>query len=205
MRVADRFNPYHLLQNLAPVFLQVVFSDSTLWPSDYHSTSVSLAHILASNRYELHCFVLLDMLCSMLYGLPQLIEYDTSVPAFSTNKPSFHVFPAELQIILVRINARCFQEPVADGRNDIEQSLLRWQPPLPTTAGEDSWKRIVELAVHESWRQTLLIYFYMVSALFFLKQSTRGRDECLTSLCRQSVASALATLEYNHLYYRCFR
>ncbi|KAF8606270.1 hypothetical protein BDV93DRAFT_521101 [Ceratobasidium sp. AG-I] len=161
VRVANRFNLHQLLQNLAPVFLQVVFSDSTLWPSDYYSTSVSLAHILASNRYELHCLALLDMLCSMTCGLPQVIEYDTSVPVFSTNKHSLDVFPAELQILLVEINTRCFQKSVANDWNGIEQRLLSWQPPLPAAADGDSWKTIVELAVYESWRQTLLIYLYM--------------------------------------------
>ncbi|KAF8606300.1 hypothetical protein BDV93DRAFT_604790 [Ceratobasidium sp. AG-I] len=163
LRVVDRIDLYQLLQNLTPIFLQVVFSDSTLWPSEYHSTSVSLAHILASNRNELHCFILMDMLCSMIYGLPQLIEYDTSVPVFSTDKHSLHVIPAELQIILVEINIRCFQMSVAHDWNDIEQRLLSWQSPTPVTVDEDSWKTIAQLAVHESWRQTLLIYLYMAA------------------------------------------
>lgn len=171
LRVADRFDPYQSLQNLAPVFLQIVFSDPALWPSDYHSTSVSLAHILAANRYELDCFVLMDMLCSMACGLPQVIDYDTSVRAFVNNHTSLHDFPSELQIILAEINNLCFQTSVAHNWHDVELRLLSWQSPAPATTDEDSWKTIAQLAVHESWRQTLLIYLYMVSRDFIRNET----------------------------------
>lgn len=105
----------------------------------------------------------------MACGLPQVIDYDTSVPAFATNNHTLHGFPAELQIVLVDINIRCFQNSVAHDWMVIEQRLLAWRSPVPDAADEDSWKTIAQLAVHESWRQTLLIYLYMVSGLLSWK------------------------------------
>lgn len=103
----------------------------------------------------------------MACGLPQAIDYDTSLPKFMPNKPTFHSFPLELHIILIEINKRHFQTSAMHDWKDIERRLLTWQSPAPATPDGDSWKTIAQLTVHESWRQTLLIYLYMVSILVF--------------------------------------
>ncbi|KAG9086097.1 hypothetical protein FRC06_003272 [Ceratobasidium sp. 370] len=106
LRTANSINTYQLLQNQAPTFLQIVFSDSTLWSSTHHeSIKVSLAHVLASTRYEITHFALLDMMCSMAYGLPQVIDYDTSVPPLRLDVHPVewvHGCPVELQMAIDR-------------------------------------------------------------------------------------------------------
>ncbi|KAG9075042.1 hypothetical protein FRC06_010310, partial [Ceratobasidium sp. 370] len=156
---------YELLKSYAPTFLQIVFSDAALWPNS-HSTSVSLVHVLASMSYEISHFAMLDMMCSMAYGLPQVVDYDTSIPPFDPGvHPAelVHGCPLELQIILVDINTRSAWKqvgPILDW-HDIEQKLREWRPTVRSSAGEDSWKSVARLAVQESWRHLLLIYLYM--------------------------------------------
>jgi hypothetical protein len=165
---ADGINTYQLLRSAAPAFLETVFADSTLWPNPHNFTSVSLAHVLASNYYELGRFVFLDSLYSMAYALPQVIEYDTSIPPFKSDVQPIewvHGCPVEFQIALVDINARSNAQnrfgPEADWR-PIEHRIKSWQPIARTTSDDESWKSVALLAVQESWRHTLLIYLYMV-------------------------------------------
>ncbi|KAG9082201.1 hypothetical protein FS749_007037 [Ceratobasidium sp. UAMH 11750] len=162
---------YQLLRDTAPTFLQLVFAEPTLWPDPAHFSSLSLAHVLNSTNYELSRFTLLDALHSMAFGLPQVIEYDTSVPPLHRGVwPSewVHGCPIDLQFALVEINKRCNTRirvaPEPDWR-PIEHRIKYWRPfaqPLPCN---DSWKTIATLAVQESWRHTLLIYLYMLSQL----------------------------------------
>ncbi|KAG9118509.1 hypothetical protein FRC07_006940 [Ceratobasidium sp. 392] len=166
LRMTNSLNTYQLLQSQAQAFLQIVFSDPTFWPSVYYdSAGVSLAHVLASTRYEVTHFALLDMMCSMAYGLPQVIEYDTSAPPLEAHFHSVewvHGCPVELQMIIVKINSLCNWNqigPVPDWQS-VEQELLRWKPPI-SKLQEDSWKPVARLAVRESWRHALLIYLYM--------------------------------------------
>jgi hypothetical protein len=165
----DRINTYQLLRNTAPTFLQIVFTDSTLWPNRQDFTHVSLAHVLASTLYELGRFVLLDSVYSMAYALPQVIEYDTSIPPFQTEIQPVewvHGCPIELQFALVEINARCNAQNRVGPEPDwqpIERRIKSWQPMARTLPGNESWKAVALLAVQEGWRHTLLIYLYMVS------------------------------------------
>lgn len=147
---------------MAPIFLNIVASDSTLWPTQPDFGSVSLAHVLARGRYELNHFVLLDMLCAMAYGVPQVVNYDTSVPAIVTDEPSVHGFPAELQIALADINNHYAHGFIAYDWQSIEQRILAWKAPVYPMLDEDSWTLVAQLAIYESWRHTVLIYLYMV-------------------------------------------
>lgn len=153
---------------MAPTFLDVIASEPTLWPDQYSSVSVSLAHINASNRHELQHFALIDMLCAMTYGLPQILDYDTSTPAFAASEAPVHGFHADLQIALADINKRCAQGSVAHDWQSIELRVLDWRPPVCATADEDAWKTVAQLAVDESWRHTILIYLYMVGVFLFI-------------------------------------
>ncbi|KAF8606286.1 hypothetical protein BDV93DRAFT_542989 [Ceratobasidium sp. AG-I] len=159
-RVRSQFDTFQLLRSMAPVFLKIVALDSSLWPSQ-HKFSVSLAHVLASDRRELEHFVLLDMLYAMTHGLPQAIIYDTSVPAFTTQIVPFCGFPVELQIVLADINARCAQGYAAHDWRRLEKRIFAWEPPVCAAVDEDGWKISAQLAIHESWRHTMLIYLYM--------------------------------------------
>jgi hypothetical protein len=153
---------------MAPIFLQIVFAESALWPSLHNYTTISLTHILASTRYELGHFVMLDSLCSLTYGLPQVIEYDTSVPPSKVDIHPVewvHGCPTEFQIALFEINT-LFHQSQDKAKPDwrpIEYRIKSWQPAARTSPEDESWKTVARLAVQESWRHTMLIYLYMVS------------------------------------------
>ncbi|KAG8708929.1 hypothetical protein FRC08_018637 [Ceratobasidium sp. 394] len=166
LRTTSSLNTYQILRNQAPTFLQIAFSDSTLRPSTHYSSNVSLAHVLASTRYETTHFALLDMMCSMAYGLPSVIDYDTSVPSLGADFHPVewvHGCPVGLQMIIVKINSLCHWNqigPAPDWRC-IEQELRDWRPCVCKFPEEESWRVVARLAVRESWRHTLLIYLYM--------------------------------------------
>ncbi|KAG8699682.1 hypothetical protein FRC08_005161 [Ceratobasidium sp. 394] len=158
---------YQLLRDEVPTFLQLVFTDPTLWPDPTNFSSISLARVLASTNYELSRFILLDALHSMALGLPQVIEYDTSTPPLHLGIwPSewVHGCPIDLQFALVEINKRCNARirvaPEPDWR-PIEDRIKSWKPAVHALSGDDSWKTVATMVVQESWRHTLLIYLYM--------------------------------------------
>ncbi|QRV82611.1 Fungal specific transcription factor domain [Ceratobasidium sp. AG-Ba] len=160
-------NTYQLLRNAAPTFLQLAFSQPSLWPDSTNFTSVPLAGILDSSNYELSRFILLDALHSMAYGLPQVVEYDTSTPPIRRGGwPSewVHGCPLELQFALVEINNRCNAPirvlPEPDWR-PIEDRIKSWKPAGSVLHGDESWKTVAVLIIQESWRHALLVYLYM--------------------------------------------
>ncbi|KAG8766478.1 hypothetical protein FRC12_006862 [Ceratobasidium sp. 428] len=167
MMYNDGADAYQILHDTAPIFLQLVLADPLLWLDPTNLVSLSLGHVLNSQHYELSRFVLLDTLYSMAYGLPQVIEYDTSTPPFGSDPQPvewIHGLPVALKIILVELNKRC------SGRNrvapepdwqPIEHSIKSWAPITQFPPSKKSWKAAAMLAVHESWRHTLLIYLYM--------------------------------------------
>ncbi|KAG8777397.1 hypothetical protein FRC12_000387 [Ceratobasidium sp. 428] len=167
LRTTDSINTYQLLRNHASVFHQIVSSDPAFWSDTYcRPTRVSLAHVLALPRYEIAHFALLDMMCSMAYGLPQVIDYDTSTPPLETNfypVEWIHGCPVDFQIIIAKINSLCNWDqigPPPDWR-PLERELRDWQPDVFKVTEEESWKAVARLAVRESWRHALLIYMYM--------------------------------------------
>ncbi|KAG9087005.1 hypothetical protein FS749_003230 [Ceratobasidium sp. UAMH 11750] len=166
LRAANSMDPYQFLTTHAPTFLQIAFSNPTLWAPSRDSTSIPIAHIFASTQYELSHFVLPDLLCSLAYGLPQVVEYDTTVaPLKSDAHPTqwVHGCPLALKIMLADINKHVTQGhagPILDWRS-LEQQLWSWKPSVYTIPNEESWRVIARLAVQESWRHTLLIYLYM--------------------------------------------
>lgn len=159
-------SPYKYLQHISSTFLRVVFSDSSLWPDGYDHTSIPLARVLASPRCELGYFVFMDSLYSMAYGLPQLVEYNTTIPWRPGDPHGYgwsYGLPAELQITLVDINACRDNSPHTRDWREIEQSLVMWQAQINVQHEEwESWMAVAWLAVQESWRHTLLAYLYMV-------------------------------------------
>ncbi|KAG9126572.1 hypothetical protein FRC07_002945 [Ceratobasidium sp. 392] len=102
----------------------------------------------------------------MLYALPQVVDYDTTVQPFGVEVHPIEWFygcPAEFQMALVDINAH-FNRNRAGKNVDwqfMEQRLKSWKPAMPTPEEDQSWRAVTRLAVQESWRHTLLIYMYM--------------------------------------------
>ena len=165
LRLSERISPYKILRQMVPTFLQIAFSESSLWENQFDFTSISVAGVLASERAELAYFLLMDILCSMVYGVPQVLEYNTSTPPRGMYKYPLHGCAAEFQIILADINARCARCSVAEDWQAIEQRLLDWKVPFFDTESAEPWRATAQLAVQECWRQTLLIYLYMVRRL----------------------------------------
>lgn len=68
--------------------------------------------------------------------------------------------------MLAKINAFRDQSFVDDWQQ-IERRLMSWQARLSYQLQvPESWKSVAWLAVQESWRQTLLIYLYLVRILY---------------------------------------
>ncbi|KAG9074787.1 hypothetical protein FS749_013623, partial [Ceratobasidium sp. UAMH 11750] len=166
LRLCKSTNVYQTLQDSAPVFLQIALAVTTQQPAARPPSVISVASILASTRYELSHFILLDSFCSMLYALPQVIDYDTSVaPLESHTHPVewIHGCPATFQATLVNINS-LFHRKQPGSRlewKSIEQYLKSWRPVIQASRDGESWGAIARLAIQESWRHTLLIYLYM--------------------------------------------
>ena len=150
-----------LLRKCAPIFLQIVFSDPTLWPEGHSLTAVSVAHILASERHELSHSIHQDAFYTMAYAVSPTLEYDTTCPPFKRDVHAIGWIPAELHIALIEINARRVLGYVAPDWQCIERRILSWQPHLDDSTNDAS-QHISWLAEQESWRQTLLAYLYMV-------------------------------------------
>ncbi|KAB5591698.1 Oleate activated transcription factor 3 [Ceratobasidium theobromae] len=160
----SNYDMYPYLRYTTPTFLQTVFSDPTLWP-DNTITSVSVAHILSSPRCELGNFIVMDTIYAMAYGLPQHVEYDTSITSIPDDSMNFewaHGCPTEFQIILAQINQCRDRNPNAPDWRDIEHRLITWQSRSNSHHTEwESWMVVAWLAVQETWRHTLLAYLYM--------------------------------------------
>ncbi|KAF8606243.1 hypothetical protein BDV93DRAFT_521079, partial [Ceratobasidium sp. AG-I] len=199
LRLGHDFHILQLIRKCAPTFLQIVFSDPTLWPEGRSLTAVSVAHVLASTRYELGHFILLDAFYAMAYAVPPTIEYDTSCPPFTTKSHPvewMHGCAAEFHMALFEINARCALGYVAHDWQNIEQRILSWQPCVDNSAS-DAWQHIAQFTVQESWRQTLLAYLYMavcgvgsddsrvqsaVRQIFQLLGTIRRQDSVMTNV-----------------------
>ncbi|CAE6460530.1 hypothetical protein ACGC1H_005974 [Rhizoctonia solani] len=155
---------YQILRSITPAFLQVVFSDPTLWPRDCNPTYIPLSSILCAEPHELAYFALIDCSCAMAFGLPQQLEYDTTVSS-KLNRFSFHQWangcPTEFQLVLADINACRDQSSNARSWTDIEGWLLAWQSRPAQYEFTESWMTVAWYAVQESWRLALLAYLYM--------------------------------------------
>ena len=158
-------NTYQLLRSATPTFLQMAYSEPTLWPTDCDPTCIPLVNVITSSRHEFSFFTLMDTTAAMAFGLPQQVEYDTSMkhlPTSSTAHEWVHSTPMEFQIALAEINACRDKSPNARCWEEIERKLTTWQARLTEVDKSwESWMTIAWFAVQESWRHALLIYLYM--------------------------------------------
>jgi hypothetical protein len=148
------------------VFLQLAFSDPTLWSNANDIAYVPLWSLLTSETHEIAYFALLDCTCAMAFGLPQHVEYDTriySLPSYNSSHQWSHNSPTEFQLVLADINACRDHSPNARDWKQIERHLLTWQSRPGEYAFTESWMLVAWYAVQESWRLALLVYLYMVN------------------------------------------
>ncbi|CAE7212355.1 unnamed protein product [Rhizoctonia solani] len=157
-------NSYQMLQSITPTFLQVVYSNPKLWPIGSDFAYVSLSHILASKACDLAIFTFMDCTCAMAFGLPQHVEYDTTICPQPNSSPAIqwaYGSPVEFQAVLIDINACRDRSPTARDWREIERWLLTWQSRPGEQTFTDSWMMVSWYAVQESWRLALLAYLYM--------------------------------------------
>ncbi|KAH7335980.1 hypothetical protein B0J17DRAFT_668598 [Rhizoctonia solani] len=164
MRVSNGYRAYQLLRNTAPTFLEIVHSDPNLWPNPNGPPIICLSKIASSIRFELGHFALLDNICSMLYGLPQVVDYETTTPYLEPEIHPvewIHCCPLEFQVCIAEMNKCCAKSYVAPNWRAIEHRLLSYKSRVTEMDNTESWKAVARLAVVESWRQVSLIYLYM--------------------------------------------
>ncbi|CAE6528825.1 unnamed protein product [Rhizoctonia solani] len=169
-RIIHSSNTYQVLRSMTPTFLQVVFSEPQLWANGRDPTNIPLSNILGSEVHEVVYFALIDCTYSMATGLPQQVEYDTTIYASSRSSPQpnsssshqwAHSSPTEFQLVLADINACRDKSTTARDWRDIEQWLLAWQSRPAEHKFTESWMTVAWYAVQESWRLALLVYMYM--------------------------------------------
>ncbi|KAG9079809.1 hypothetical protein FRC06_007442, partial [Ceratobasidium sp. 370] len=153
---------YSLLRRSLPTFFQLVAADSSLW-SERHGLLVSLPRALSAQRYEIRRFVFYDTITAFIFGLPPLVEYDSSeFPIISERAQPLewvHGIPIELTVNIVQVNAWRAAHPGipnANGWVDLETRTLVWEPRVEEIKGNDSFEVVARLAVQESWRHAVL-------------------------------------------------
>ncbi|KAF8714688.1 hypothetical protein RHS03_00151, partial [Rhizoctonia solani] len=161
--VVKSSNAYRLLQGITPTFLETMFSDPTLWPDESNFMRIPLSNILASENHELAFFTSVDSTFSMAFGLPQQVEYDSTIhfKHCSTSHQWAHNTPADFQILLTEINTCRDKSPNARCWRSIEQQLIMWQSRTGEHTFAESWMTVAWYAVQESWRLALLAYLYI--------------------------------------------
>ncbi|CAE6401201.1 hypothetical protein ACGC1H_001931 [Rhizoctonia solani] len=161
--IIDATTAYQLFHRLAFKFLQIVNLTSSLCWAGHDSTSVSIAHLLTSPFYQCVNYIFMDIVGATVYGLPQVLAYNTEVDLFHTRlHPAEWVncLPGEFLVLLAKINIR--RDCRVEDWRDIEQWLVSWEPRPNFDPKElDSWKLVAWRALQEIWRQTLLIYLYL--------------------------------------------
>ncbi|KAJ1305332.1 hypothetical protein OPQ81_000348 [Rhizoctonia solani] len=159
-------NTYQLLRHITPVFLQVAYSTPALWLNDCDLTRIPLLNILTSGCHELAYFAFIDCTYAMISGLPQQVEYDTTIPPRPRRSRSYQWAPnssLEMLLALADINACRDKFPSSQLRDwkDIEKWLLAWQSEPGDPVFSESQITIAWYAVQESWRLSLLTYLYL--------------------------------------------
>ncbi|KAG8750936.1 hypothetical protein FRC12_012688 [Ceratobasidium sp. 428] len=161
---------YNLLRLTAPVFMQVACADPTLWPRDPSSNGISLAHALLPPRGEISRFIFMDSISSFTFGVPPLVEYDTSHPMIEGQDSRaigwIHGCPSRFMLLVVKINQWRAQHPNScmEGSSpwkEIEEDAWAYRPSCGYDPGSDSGRHVLRVAVQEGWRHAVLIYLYM--------------------------------------------
>ncbi|CUA73187.1 Thiamine biosynthesis regulatory protein [Saccharomyces cerevisiae S288c] [Rhizoctonia solani] len=163
--IAPSSNTIEVLRSATPTFLQTAYSCPELWSNNSNLTRIPLLNVASSNNHELASFALVDCTCAMVFGLPQQVEYDTTITPLPNATPPYewaHSCPMEFLVLLAEINACRDKRPGARDWREIEHQLVTWLP-RPAQHGEtwESWMAVAWLAVQEIWRLTLLMYLYL--------------------------------------------
>ncbi|KAJ1305773.1 hypothetical protein OPQ81_010503 [Rhizoctonia solani] len=160
--VSDSATSYPIFKNTTPLWYRFAAKIPSMWSS---GSTVSLAYAISTPRYEISKFILWDIIYAVAFGIPSILQYDTTHLSMDTRQtPLEWVYgcPLPFVILLAKINAfRSTCVPTNPGDwQEVEMHLKQWSP-KPTYADKDSCKAIGRFAIQESWRQALYIYLYM--------------------------------------------
>ncbi|KAG9089947.1 hypothetical protein FRC06_001285 [Ceratobasidium sp. 370] len=139
---------YNLMRRIAPVFMHVASADPSLWPRHPSSSGISLAHVLISHQYELTRFVFVETIMSLSFGIPPLVEYDTSHPVIQTPEvhPTewVHGCPTAFAYSIIKINTWRAQNPGGraepDTWQEIEAATWAWRSKCDYGPDPESWR-----------------------------------------------------------------
>jgi hypothetical protein len=189
--VSDTVIGYSLFRSSTSLFFHYASKFPHLW-SD--SSTISFFYALRAPQYEISKFVFWDTVSALILGIPPLIQYDTTVHSVDTDEQSalewVYGCPLAVAILLAKINA--WRVPKSNRntgldpfeRREIGIRLQQWCP-MPVYIEDNACNVIARLAVHECWRQAVLVYLYMV---------------CLFSNFRLAACSLVIALEGNVWY-----
>ncbi|KAH7335990.1 hypothetical protein B0J17DRAFT_630200 [Rhizoctonia solani] len=155
---------YTCLQSSSLSFLQLAFSEPTLWTGENASMSIPLSRALSSTRGEINRFACTDVMAALALGLPTFAAYDTSWTGW-THQVSMRW---KFLITLVEIHNWRLQHPDDTCNREqwqvIEERIMKFRQVADETdtKAADSAQAVIRLAVRESWRHAALIYLYLV-------------------------------------------
>ncbi|ELU41212.1 fungal zn(2)-Cys(6) binuclear cluster domain-containing protein [Rhizoctonia solani AG-1 IA] len=133
--------------------LESIILSATATPTG-HTNTVSIAHLLESPLYKCTDYMFMDIVGSMVYGLPQVLEYNTDADLSCTRihpVELLNCLPRRILVILAKINA--YQYHGVGNWQELEQSLVCWEPRSGfEPKGLESWKSIAWVALQEIWR-----------------------------------------------------
>ncbi|KAG9122242.1 hypothetical protein FRC07_001469, partial [Ceratobasidium sp. 392] len=159
---------YAIFRQCSSIFFEV----AELYPEIRSpDSSISLHGALWSSHYEVCRFAFLDTILPLALAVPPLIRYNTTYissltgPVNPRTLESVFGSPLDILLLLGRINAwRVSRWMGVAGLNiqefkDIRDQIECWRPSVEYI--DESSNVIGRLTVHEAWRQSTLIYFYM--------------------------------------------
>jgi hypothetical protein len=128
---------------------------------------ISFTRALGSPRRELERFLEYDTTTAFVLGVPPLVEYGYSNEqnCLFAGFEWMHGIPMEFVETISRINTWRAGSRVSplDDWVALESYILGWRPrPTVPDREKSNTENIARLVVQESWRQVVLIYFYMV-------------------------------------------
>ncbi|QRV96385.1 Fungal specific transcription factor domain [Ceratobasidium sp. AG-Ba] len=160
---------YACLRSMAPIFMQIAATDPVLW-SHHSPNGISLAHALVSPTFDLGRFICMDIVASLVFGTPPLIEYDTTHPMIDSSVKHTMEWsygcPPEFTFLIVKINqwrARrldsCHEGPPP--WKEMDHLIWAWRSRCDYGPDPESGRLVMRFSVQEGWRHALLIYLYM--------------------------------------------
>lgn len=187
--IADTSTGYSLFKMCAPAFLRSATRFPELWSEN---SAIAIPKAIQCRDHEIRHFAFHDTVFALALGTLPLINYDTTTPWVDEGKECGLEFvygvPVGLILQIAKVNSsRATQligraAPHQDEWREIESHIRRWNPSIDRTEGPSN--TIVKFVVQECWRQTTLIYLYMVYQTFKILDSSLMLTTIFQCMCK---------------------